>query len=33
LHDIIRKIKKQDRRGKHEPRTDDIGFLAGYGHI
>ena len=29
----IKKVKKRDRRGKHEPRTDDIGLLAGYGHI
>ena len=25
--------EKTGQEGKHESRTDDIGFLAGYGHI
>lgn len=27
------KNKKTGQEGKHESRTDDIGLLAGYGHI
>ena len=27
------KSEKTGQEGKHESRTDDIGFLAGYGHI
>jgi len=30
---IVVESEKTGQEGKHEPRIDDIGLLAGYGHI